>query len=132
MLLRPLISASLLHAAATANTVAPQDGGVTGAEATDAEPQLYAPYSYGGDGDDDYYPPGGAFAPPAATIYDEDDYSAAAAREDAYYLRLAQGMTAAVRDAREEIYKDPPESFDDEFFDDYDYDGLTLKVFIPF
>merc|ERR1719476_1193212 len=44
--------------------------------------------------------------------------AAAAAREDAYYLRLAQGMTAAVRDAREE-------SFDDDFFDDqYDYEGF--------
>ena len=116
-LLRPLISASLLHAA-TAQT----------AEATDAEPQLYAPYSYGGDGDDDYYPPGDAFAPPAPSFsYGDDDSmmkaAAAAAREDAYYLRLAQGMTAAVRDAREEIYK-APESFDDDFFgidDQYDY-----------
>ena len=93
-LLRPLIASSLLHAA-TAQT----------AEATDAEPQLYAPYSYGGDGDDDYYPPGDAF------FTDDDDSSAAAAREDAYYLRLAQGMTAAVRDAREEI-------------DEYDYEGF--------
>ena len=100
-LLRPLIASSLLHAATAQRT-----------EATDAEPQLYAPYSYGGDGDDDYYPP---------TIYDDDD---AAAREDAYYLRLAQGMTAAVRDAREEIYKAPPESFDDDFFDEYDYEGF--------
>ena len=32
-------------------------------------------------------------------------------------------MTAAVRDAREEIYKAPPESFDD-FFDEYDYEGF--------
>ena len=36
-------------------------------------------------------------------------------------------MTAAVRDAREEIYKAPPESFDDDFFgidDQYDYEGF--------
>ena len=104
-LLRPLIASSILHAAATANIVAPQDGGVTGAEATDAEPQLYAPYSY--DDDDDY----------STSAADDYSTSAAAAREDAYYLRLAQGMTAAVRDAREE-------SFDDDFFDEYDYEGF--------
>ena len=77
---------------------------MTGAEATDAAP---APY------DDDY----------STSAADDYSTSAAAAREDAYYLRLAQGMTAAVRDAREEIYKAPPESFDD-FFDEYDYEGF--------
>ncbi len=109
-LLRPLIASSILHAAATANIVAPQDGGVTGAEATDTAPTPYAPYSYD---DDDY----------STSAADDYSTSAAAAREDAYYLRLAQGMTAAVRDAREEIYKAPPESFDD-FFDEYDYEGF--------
>ena len=51
--------------------------------------------------------------------------SAAAAREDAYYLRLAQGMTAAVRDAREETYKFEPN--DDDFLwdeEDYAYEGF--------
>jgi len=139
-LLRPLIASSLLHAA-TAQT----------AEATDAEPQLYAPYSYGGDGDDDYYPPGDAFFhdddddyPPGDAFvlprtpvdrnepsffdddffYDEEeDYDPVewwyededvelwtwskyreeeeVARGDAYFLRLAQGMTATWRESRD-------------------------------
>ena len=46
---------------------------------------------------------------------------APAAREDAYYLRLAQGMTAAVRGAREETYKFEPND-DDFLWDEEDYD----------
>jgi len=46
---------------------------------------------------------------------------APAAREDAYYLRLARGMTAAARDAREETYKFEPND-DDFLWDEEDYD----------